>query len=70
MKGLVLNGLVLFLLLLAGVLSAQELQGPKIEVKQDQYAMGSVAQGTQAVHVFEVRNAGTAPLLIERVQPS
>ena len=32
--------------------------------------MGSIAQGKQAAHVFEVRNAGAEPLMIERVQPS
>lgn len=70
MKGVAIKGMVLFLLLFAGTLSAQEPKGPRIEVKGEQYAMGSVAQGEQAVHVFEVRNAGTEPLMIERVQPS
>ena len=70
MSGKIIKGMVLFLLLFAGTLSAQELKGPRIEVKQEQYAVGSVAQGEQAVHVFEVRNAGTETLTIERVQPS
>jgi len=70
MKKIVVNGMVLVLFLFAGTLPAQELKGPRIEVKQEQFAMGSVEQGKQAVHVFEVRNAGTEPLLIDRVQPS
>jgi hypothetical protein len=70
MKGIAIKGMVLFLFLLTGTVSAQELKGPRIEVRQEQYAMGTVAQGDQAVHVFEVRNAGTEPLMIERVQPS
>jgi len=70
MKGIAIRGMVLFFLLFAGTLSAQELKGPRIEVKQEQYAMGSVSQGEQAVHVFEIRNAGAEPLTIERVQPS
>jgi hypothetical protein len=70
MKKIATNGLVLFLLLFAGVLLAQELKGPRIEVKQEQYAMGGVEQGKQAVHVFKVRNAGTEPLVIESLQPS
>lgn len=70
MKGISIKGMVLFLLLVAGTLPAQELKGPRIEVKQEQYALGSIAQGEQAVHVFEVRNAGTEALMIERVQPS
>ncbi len=71
MKGIAIKGRVLFFLLLfIGTLSAQELKGPRIEVKQEQYAMGSIAQGEQAAHVFEIRNAGTEPLMIERLQPS
>ncbi len=54
----------------AAVLPAQELKGPRIEVKQEHYDMGKIAQGTMAVHVFEVRNTGDAPLVIERLQPS
>ena len=70
MKKIATNAIVLVLFLFAGMLSAQEVKGPRIEVKQEQFTMGSVEQGKQAVHVFEVRNAGTEPLLIERVQPS
>ncbi len=70
MKAIAIKGIVLFFLLLAGTASAQELNGPRIEVKQEQYDMGSIEQGKQATHVFEVRNAGTEPLMIERLQPS
>ena len=70
MQSIAIKGVAVFFLLLAGTLSAQELKGPRIEVKQEQYAMGSIAQGNQAAHVFEVRNTGTEPLMIERVQPS
>ena len=70
MKKIATNGLVLVLLLFAGMLPAQELKGPRIEVKQERYAMGSVEQGKQAVHVFKIRNAGTEPLMIESLQPS
>jgi hypothetical protein len=70
MQAIAIKGVALCFLLLAGTLSAQELKGPRIEVKQEQYAMGSIAQGIQATHVFEVRNAGTEPLMIERLQPS
>ena len=70
MKAIAIRGVAFFFLLLVGTLLAQELKGPRIEVKQEQYAMGSIAQGNQAAHVFEVRNTGTEPLMIERVQPS
>ena len=62
--------MVLVPLLFAGMPPAQELKGPRIEVKQELYAMGSVEQGKQAVHVFKIRTAGTEPLMIESLQPS
>jgi hypothetical protein len=70
MQTIAIKGVALCFLLLAGTLSAQELKGPRIEVKQEQFAMGSITQGIQATHAFEVRNAGTEPLMIERLQPS
>ncbi len=69
MKGIVIKGLVLSLFLFAGTLSGGELKGPRIEVKLENYDMGTVA-GKQAVHVFVIRNAGSEPLMIERLQPS
>ncbi len=66
----VVRGLVFIVVLMAGALAAQELKGPRIEVNQERYAMGSIVQGKQAEHVFEVRNAGNEPLVIERLQPS
>ncbi len=70
MKKSAISGLVAVLLLVVGALQAQEMKGPRIEVKQEQYDMGSIVQGKPAVHVFEFRNAGTEPLVIESVQPS
>jgi hypothetical protein len=51
-----------------GPLSAQEQNGPRIEFKEMQYDFGKIPQGTQAIHVFEVRNGGKGPLTIQRVQ--
>ncbi len=70
MREIGIKSAVFLILFLVGTLSAQELQGPKIEVRQERFDMGSVVEGTQAVHVFEVRNAGTATLIIEDLQPS
>ncbi len=70
MKNIATRSLIVILSLVAGILSAQEASGPRIEVAQERYDMGSIAQGEQAVHVFEIRNAGDAPLVIESVQPS
>ncbi len=54
----------------AGVLAAQEAKEPRIEAGEVRYDAGKVVQGTQVSHVFEVRNAGDAPLIIDRVVPS
>ena len=70
MKRIVWLSVLLLALLYAGLVAAQGAGGPKIEVKEMKYDFGKVVQGTQATHVFEVRNAGTEPLIIERVQTS
>jgi len=70
MKKNVIPVIVAILLLTAGALPAQEVKGPRIEVKQERFDMGGIVQGKAAVHVFEVRNAGTEPLVIERLQAS
>lgn len=57
-------------LLSAGAVAAAEQAGPKIEVKQEHYDFGKVAQGEQAVHLFEIRNAGNGVLDIQKVQTS
>lgn len=54
----------------AASLPAQERKGPVIEVKEDKHDFGKIVQGTQVTHVFEIRNAGTEPLLIDKVQSS
>ena len=59
-----------FVVLLTVVFAGPALAQPKIEVREIKYDFGKVAQGTQVSHVFEVRNAGTEPLIIERVQSS
>jgi uncharacterized membrane protein len=61
---------VLLAVVFAGPAAAQEVKGPKIAVKEISHDFGKVTQGTQASHVFEVSNAGTEPLIIERVQTS
>jgi len=52
----------------AGLLPAQEVKGPRIELKEMRYDLGKVAQGTQASHVFEIRSVGSDTLVIDRVQ--
>ncbi|PNU19351.1 hypothetical protein C2E25_12740 [Geothermobacter hydrogeniphilus] len=44
--------------------------GPRIEVTQPDFQFGSVFQGEKVEHVFEFRNAGDDPLLIDRVKSS
>jgi uncharacterized protein DUF1573 len=70
MKKILAAGVVMAVLVFAGLVAAQEARRPKIEVREMRHDFGKVVQGTQATHVFEVRNAGTEPLIIERVQTS
>jgi hypothetical protein len=52
------------------LLPAEEQKGPRLEIKEEHYDAGKVAQGEEVVHVFEVRNAGDAVLEIQKVQTS
>jgi Protein of unknown function (DUF1573) len=61
---------LLLTFLCAGLLTAQEYKGPRIEVKELRYDFGKVVQGTVVSHVFEVRNAGNETLEIEHIQPA
>jgi len=62
--------MILAAVLVGSSLSAQEIKGPKIEVRELQHDFGKVTQGQQADYVFTVRNAGNEPLIIDRVVPS
>ena len=68
MKRLVFMSMVVAGLLCAGPLAALDNKGPKIEIKEMRYDFGKVVQGTRAEHVFEIRNAGSEQLVIEKVQ--
>ena len=70
MKRIVGLNILILVFLFAALAPAQEAKGPKIEVKELNHDFGKVVQGTQATHVFEVRNTGTELLIIERVQTS
>jgi hypothetical protein len=70
MKRIILMSMVMAGLLCAGPLAALDYKGPKIEIKEMRYDFGKIVQGTQAMHVFEVKNAGTEELVIEKLQPS
>ncbi len=70
MKRILWISMVLVALLAAGSIMAQEANGPKIIAKEVQYDFGKVVEGTQASHVFEIRNGGNEPLDIERIMPS
>jgi hypothetical protein len=63
-------GMVIAGLLYAGPVVAVDNTGPKIEVTEMRYDFGKVIQGTKVEHVFEIRNAGSEQLVIEKVQPS
>lgn len=56
--------------LLFGVRGASADALPVLSITQDSYDFGTVAQGTVVVHEFEVRNSGSADLVIHRIVPS
>jgi hypothetical protein len=68
MKRMVFVSLVMVGLLYAGPLAALDNPGPKIEIREMRYDFGTVVQGTTAEHVFEIKNVGNEPLIIEKVQ--
>jgi len=70
MKRIVFMSMVMAGLLYAGPVVAVDNAGPKIEIREMRYDFGKVIQGTTAEHVFEIRNAGSEQLVIEKVQPS
>jgi len=70
MKNVLVPGMIMAAMLFAGLSPAQEYKGPKIVVKEIQHDLGKVVQGTEASHVFEVSNAGSEQLVIDRVVPS
>lgn len=49
---------------------AVDRQGPRISVKDSNFNFGTVRQGTQPEHIFEIKNVGDEILVIERVQPT
>jgi hypothetical protein len=67
---MLIMSMVMVGLLYAGPLAARDSTGPKIELKEMRYDFGKVAQGTPAEHVFEIKNTGSEPLIIEKVQSS
>lgn len=54
----------------AGHLPAKQVRGPKLEAAEIKYDFGKVIEGSQASHVFEIRNVGDDLLIIDRVVPS
>jgi hypothetical protein len=70
MKKILIAVVLVIMATFGGLLPAQEIKGPKIVAKEINHDFGKVVQGTQISHVFEISNAGTEPLIIERLQPS
>ncbi len=70
MKGGLTAVLMTMIIAFAGALPAQDVKGPTIVAKEVNHDFGKVVQGKQVSYVFEIRNAGTEPLIIDRVVPS
>lgn len=67
MKPILLGFLSVFLLLLpAGGFAG----GPKLVVEDADFSFGQVSQGVKVEHTFRFRNAGEAPLNVEKVRSS
>ncbi len=70
MKRIVLMSMAMAGLLCAGPLAALDYKGPRIEIKELRHDFGKVVQGTRVAHVFEIKNAGSEQLVIEKVLSS
>ena len=70
MKLLLAASAALMVLVGIGPVPAQDSKAPRIEVKESRYDFGKVPSGTKVAHVFEVRNAGNGPLIIDHVDSS
>lgn len=71
MKRLVLVTMAVIALTGSGLVApAQEYTGPKVLVDQLKHHFGTVVQGEQAEHVFELRSVGKEALVIDRIQSS
>ncbi len=69
-KILISIGSIFVFSVIVGHLPAQVVNGPKLATMEIKYDFGKVIMGTQAIHVFEIRNVGNEPLIIDRVVPS
>ena len=69
MRMLTASMLIVMLFAVSGAHAGQAC-APKISAQEVRYFAGKVKQGSQITHVFEITNSGTAPLVIERLQPS
>ena len=54
----------------SGTIGGEERKGPRLQVKEERHDFGTVVEGTTAVHLFELQNAGDEPLDIEKLQSS
>jgi hypothetical protein len=59
---------IISLTVLPGFAAAQDAIGPRIVVNEMRFDAGKVVQGSKVSHVFGIKSAGTATLVIERVQ--
>jgi hypothetical protein len=51
-------------------LATAQPKGPRIEVTEERFDLGTIVEGTEAVHVFAFRNVGDEELTIQKVQTS
>ena len=49
---------------------ADEIKKPAVRIEAPVHDFGSVSQGSKVIHDFVIKNAGTADLVVQRVQPA
>jgi len=47
-----------------------EAEGPRISIKEPRFDFGTVKEGDQPEHIFEIKNVGDSVLAIFKVQPT
>lgn len=70
LRGLLASVCLIGLSLIASPVTAFSDAGPLATLPSEVYDFGRVIQGQKVIHEFEVRNAGNADLVLQRIAPS
>jgi len=70
MNKFTMSVLIMAAVVITGGLSAGERQGPRISVDEARFDIGTVRQGAQPEHIFEIKNIGDELLEITQIRPT